>query len=372
MLKSKLLSGREPALYPADLMIKNAQFQRRCCQAFYGILIVLASATAAWARSTAAPYLSRSGDWFRSADGLRIATNILSWQDLYGSWPKNTNTTDFPFAGDRHTIQGTFDNEATTDEMRFLARAYNATNIPAFKESFGQGLDCILKAQYPTGGWPQSYPPDQQYHRRITFNDDAMVRVLLFIRDVATNQQARFGFVDAERRQAAARSFDRGIECILKCQVVVDGKKTVWCAQHDEMDYAPRIGRSYELPSLSGSESAGILELLMSLDHPSPQIIAAINSGAAWFEKSKINGIRIRVVNGDRQVEQDPAAPPLWARFYEIDTNRPFFSGRDGVKKYAFSEIEAERRNGYSWYGNWGAKILQDYPKWKSARGIKN
>ena len=65
----------------------------------------------------------------------------------------------------------------------------------------------------------------------------------------------------------------------------------------------------------------------------------------------------------------DPNAPPLWARFYEIDTNRPFFCGRDGVKKYAMAEIEPERRNGYAWYGNWGRRVAERYARWKGEAG---
>ena len=29
--------------------------------------------------------------------------------------------------------------------------------------------------------------------------------------------------------------------------------------------------------------------------------------------------------------------PTLWARFYELETNRPFFCDRDGIKKYDIS-----------------------------------
>ena len=57
--------------------------------------------------------------------------------------------------------------------------------------------------------------------------------------------------------------------------------------------------------------------------------------------------------------------PVLWARFYELDTNRPFFSDRDGIKKYDISEIGHERRNGYSWYNKDGSKVLAKYEKWK-------
>jgi PelA/Pel-15E family pectate lyase len=146
----------------------------------------------------------------------------------------------------------------------------------------------------------------------------------------------------------------------------VNGKRTVWCAQHDEVDYSPRPARSYELASLSGAESVGILRLLMSLDRPSPEVSRAIQAGAEWFEAAKLTGIRVERVNGDRRVVSDPGAPPLWARFYEIETGRPFFCGRDGVKKYALAEIESERRNGYAWYGEWGRPVAEEYARWKA------
>jgi pectate lyase len=183
------------------------------------------------------------------------------------------------------------------------------------------------------------------------------------LRDVADSHD--FAFLDSDRRKAARKSFDRGIQCILKCQIIVNGKPTVWCAQHDELDYSPRPARTYELVSLSGSESSGILELLMSLDHPSPEVIRAIKAGAEWYESSKITGIRVVWTGGDRVVREDPNAPVLWARFYEIESNRPMFSGRDGIKKYSLAEIEQERRRGYAWYGSWGDSVAENYAKWK-------
>jgi len=55
----------------------------------------------------------------------------------------------------------------------------------------------------------------------------------------------------------------------------------------------------------------------------------------------------------------------VWARFYEIATNRPFFSGRDSRKKYNVAEIEVERRTGYAWYGTWPEKLIMiKYPEW--------
>ncbi len=144
------------------------------------------------------------------------------------------------------------------------------------------------------------------------------------------------------------------------------GRLTVWCAQHDEQTLEPRGARSFELASLSGSESARILRLLMSLENPSPDVIRAVDAGAAWFEASKLHGIREVRTSGDKKIVSDPDAPPIWARFYDLDTNRPFFCGRDGVKKNSLAEIEQERRAGYAWYGHWGTAVLDRYADWKT------
>src|SRR5262249_23476136 len=163
-----------------------------------------------------------------------------------------------------------------------------------------------------------------------------------------------------DRRNACQSAFDKGIDCILKCQIKVDGKLTVWCAQHDEKDFSPRPARTYELVSLSGAESVGIVRLLMSLDHPSPEVRQAEQGAVAWLESAKINGIRVerrpdsQAPRGfNKVVIADLTAPPIWARFYEIGTNRPIFSDRDGVAKHDLAEIGYERRNGYNWLSYW-------------------
>jgi pectate lyase len=325
---------------------------------------ILACLALTWLSAAAFPKgpLQKPAEWFRSPAGRDATAAVLSWQSPQGSWPKNEDTSSKPYSGERRKLQGTFDNGATTDEMRFLARAFLATDDKRCKDAFLTGFDHILKAQYPNGGWPQYFPLSKQYHRHITFNDDTMVRLLDLLREVATADGMKF--VDPDRRHTASAAFDRGIACIVKCQIVVRGTPTVWCAQHDEVTLAPAAARSYELPSLSGSESAGILHLLMSLEQPSPEVIRAVKAGVAWFEAAKLTGIKIVKVDGDRKVLKDPSAPPIWARFYEIETNQPFFCGRDGVKKQALSEIEAERRTGYAWYGSWGDAVAKTYAKW--------
>jgi len=336
----------------------------------FGPLCLVALAPAVCALPSAAgtrDHLKRPPGWFASEEGARITSNILSWQSEAGSWPKNMDPAAKPYTGkDRaKDIRGTFDNGATTDELRFLARAFAATRGAPLRAAVERGVDHILKAQYPAGGWPQFFPPGTQYHRHITFNDGAMVRVMEFVREVSADPS--FEFLDPARRKACGDAFSRGVACILRCQVVQDGEPTAWCAQHDEVTLEPRTGRSYELPSLSGSESVGIVRLLMSLDRPSPEVVRAVDGAVAWFRRAQLKGIRVDTVGGDRVVVQDPAAPPLWARFYELGTGRPLFVDRDGVPKYALADIGSERRNGYAWLGNWPAALLErEHPEWKA------
>lgn len=326
--------------------------------------IVIASGYAG--RAQTRDYLKKDDNWFKSSEAEAITANILSWQSERGGWPKNIDVTAGVFGGKSSDLKPTFDNSATTDELRFLARVYDQTHDRRCKEAFNRGFDYIIEAQYPSGGWPQYYPPSDHYHRYITFNDGAMVRLLRFLQEVIEDEHDYYGFLARSRERKAEEAFSDGIDCILECQVKVDGKRTVWCAQHDEINYEPRPGRAFELVSLSGSESVGIVDLLMSLKDPEDEVIKAVDAAVAWFREVQIRGIRIDRVDGNKVVVEDADAHPLWARFYEIGSNRPFFSGRDGVKKYDVSEIEAERRNGYAWYGTWPQRLLEnDYPVWK-------
>jgi pectinesterase len=170
-------------------------------------------------------------------------------------------------------------------------------------------------------------------------------------------------------RKLAKNAFDKGIDCILKTQIKVNGQLTVWCAQHDEFTLAPANARAYELASFSGAESVGITQLLMDISNPSKEITAAIKGAIKWFEDNKITGIRLDKETGSDGkkniiVVEDKNAAPLWARFYDLETGKPYFCDRDGIKKNTLAEIGYERRNGYSWYTNTPEKILKKYPEW--------
>ena len=321
------------------------------------------------ADDSARRYLGKADAWFASAEAKKVADIILSYQADAGGWPKNTDTVSQPYVGDRSKLQPTFDNKGTVDELRFMARMVNATKAEAYRKSFDRGLAYVLKAQYANGGWPQFFPLRKGYYDRITFNDGAMVRVLEFVREVGRDD--RYAFLDPKVRASCRQAFDRGIACILKCQIVVEGQPTVWCAQHDEKTFAPAKARSYELPSFSGSESVGIVRLLMSLENPSAEIRASIEGAVTWFEAHRLKGQRLETTKTllggkDLVMVPDPAAPDLWARFYDLKTGAPYVCDRDGVPKPKLADIGHERRNGYSWFGEYPRDLLaKDYPAWK-------
>ncbi|MDQ3013607.1 MAG: pectate lyase [Acidobacteriota bacterium] len=326
--------------------------------------------------------LKQKPDWYGGSEAIRIAGNVLLYQRNSGGWPKNLEMAatlgekeKAELLKQKSEIDSTIDNDATCAQLAYLARVFNATQESRFKGAFIHGLDYLLKAQYANGGWPQYYPKLTGYYTHITFNDDAMINVMTLLGEIARKQLA-YGFVDEARRAKAGKAVENGIECILKCQIKVNGKLTAWCAQHDEVTFAPAPARTYEKISLSGSESIGIVRFLMSVDRPDARVVDAIQSAVAWFNQSKLTGIKVtrkpdaaQAKGYDIVVVEDAKAEPLWARFYEIGTNRPIFCGRDGQIKSTLAEIEYERRTGYGWYTDAPAKLLsQDYPAWLKRR----
>lgn len=330
-------------------------------------------------------------DWYGSADAQKVAENVLISQREIGGWAKNQ-----PY---HHTLSeakkaeyleakkmngATIDNGSTTMELRFLAKVYTKKQDKRYRDAFIKGFDYILMAQYDNGGWPQFYPVEGfdfeagapsaknvPYYVHITYNDNAMVNVMTLLKEIYSDDPEFVALkIDSGRKQKAMAAFNKGVNCMLKTQIMVNGKPTVWCAQHHYKTLAPVKARSYELESFSGAESVGIVALLMGIDQPSEEVIAAVRSARDWFEGHKIEGIKLareKKPDGsyDRRVLEDAAAPALWARFYDLNTELPYFCDRDGVKKSTLAEIGFERRNGYSWYTNAPQRILDNFPQWE-------
>lgn len=321
----------------------------------------------------------KEGIWFASDQAKQIAENVLLYQRNIGGWPKNVQMHKLLSKEEKaklltkksSTKEVTTDNGATIQEMLFLSKIYRQQPDIRYKKAFLKGLDYILEAQYENGGWPQFYPLKKGYYTHITYNDDSMVNILKLLKELKNNTNYYAIKPSNSILKGVEIAFQKGVDCILKTQYNQKGVLTSWCAQHDENTLAPAKARAYELPSLSGAESAHIVLLLMSIENPSKKIINAVNSAVSWFEKVKITNLKEeRVYNKEGKLiskKMIPAenTPAIWARFMNLEDNKPFFCDRDGIKKATLAEIGEERRNGYAWYKSDPQLVLDRYSDWR-------
>ena len=314
----------------------------------------------------------------------KIADNILMYQKNNGGWPKNYDMLAVLTPKQKKIILSskddfsvtTFDNEATHSQVEYLAKAYLVTKDERYKEACLKGIKFILEAQYLNGGWPQYYPDSTGYRKYITFNDNAMNGIMNVLHRILQNDPV-YSFVNESLKEKVRSAFEKGIQCIIKCQIKENGKITAWCQQHDNVDFHPREARKFEPAAICNCESSDIVLLLMSIDNPDKDVINSIQNAVKWFNESKIMGIKIKVINApyvkyyyhatgkDKIVVKDPAAPPIWARYYELGSHRPLFSNRDSKPVYSLAEVDRERRTGYRWYVYDPQKVLDKYPEWQ-------
>lgn len=339
------------------------------------------------------------------------ADSIVKYQLKSGGWPKNQNwlkgvspkeAKEWKKSG----IGSTIDNGATIQEMDILTRAMGQIRVMEeedylwmdrklvqkrkvlFAEAFRKGVKYLLDMQYPSGGFPQYYPPKAKpdYSAEITFNDNAMVNALRMLRDVA-GDSARYRSmqVDAETKKLCQAAYERGLQCIAFCQIRVNesgrvldfgsatwrmGQLTVWCQQHDHEMFAPVGARSYELPSYCGfGETCGILDLLMDIPDPSPEVKEMVTGAVEWLKAHAMKDVALEHFTDesgrdDIRLVEKKGAPLLWARFYDLEKCEPMFVGRDGVPHASLSDIEYERRNGYQWVSDAPKKVIDRYQKW--------
>jgi len=335
--------------------------------------------------------LRKDATWYASAEALSLAANVISFQTPSGGWSKNVDMTKAPrqpgqhYTGDNSApvkiepgdfdppradnwaYIGTFDNGATVAQLQFLAKcatALDADKGSRVRAAYLKGFDYVLGAQMPNGGFPQVFPLMGGYHDAVTFNDDAMVGILELLRDIAEGREPH-AWLGAEQRAKAAAALQRGIDCVLACQIRKGDTLSVWSPQHDAITLAPCAGRNYEMPCECSSESAELTLFLMSRPAPSEGIVRAVNAAEAWFRRTKLDADQVVQLGG----KKPPEGEERWARFYELGTHRPIFGDRDRSIHDTLTEISRERQKGYGWFGGWGNRVLQHYPRWSKTHG---
>ena len=301
-------------------------------------------------------YSKKDSSWWSSYEATSLADEMIAYQLSDGGWRK-----DMKNATTGSWNKSTIDNNATWGQIRFLASVYKATGNSKYKSACLKGLDLLINGQYSNGGWPQVFNDAGTYHAHITYNDSAMVQVLKIMLEVSQKSGA-FSWVDSSYQSKAENAVNKGISCILKTQIKVNGTLTAWGQQHDEYTLAPAAARAYELPSVCTSESAGIVDFLRSLpdSKKSADVIRSINAAVRWFDSVKIEN-RKWDWNSDKsdKVVTYSSGSTIWARFYDLQYCKPLFADRDGKAYSDVTQISQERRTGYSWYGTWCANNIK-------------
>lgn len=340
--------------------------------------------------------LDRDAGWYATPQARHVADVIVSFQTPGGGWSKNMSMAgelrkpgqhyapdnvshylgadDFDTPRDREwNYVSTLDNNATTTEIRFLARVAAATPGAAgdpYRASALRGIHYLLNAQFPNGGWPQVWPLEGGYHDAITYNDNAVTLAATVLTD-AGNGTGDYAFVPADLRKQARAAAAHALDCIVATQVIVNGKQTAWAQQHDALTLAPVAGRNFEPAALSSGESADLLVYLMSLPAPSPAVQNAIHTGIAWLNSTAIHDQQWTGTRAEgRHLAASPGAGPIWARYYNITTGQPIFGDRDRTYHDDVMELSTERRNGYQWYSSGPQHALDLYAEWSKTHPL--
>ncbi len=231
----------------------------------------------------------------------------------------------FPHEGppvEGNTKRGTFDDGTTTDSLQFFLDWWHHTGSQKDRDAVDRVGEFLLMAQYPdSGGWPQAYPPPNNYGRCITFNDGNYSNIMsaLFAMHRETG--------DVRYRDAALR----GAEGILKLQGI--GEESIWAQQYDPQTLEPAWARKFEPPGYTPAESSAVCNTLVEVfvETGDERYMEALGRALTWYEGHKLP-------NGK------------YARLYEPGTQRPVYGRRDkAVKVYDF----ADACDGYGWQGTW-------------------
>lgn len=313
-----------------------------------------------------------------------LAEKMMLYQLPVGGWGKqleDKSVVDYSLPVDKNLLRkikstgddhATIDNNATSREINALMKAYSETKNPDYLKAAEKGIRYLLTMQYENGGFPQYYPNKGLYRKQITFNDNAMINALTVLYNTAEGKND-FIAVDQKLKEQSKKAVKKGIECILKAQVLQNGKPTIWADQYNEITLQPDKARAFEPVSLATAESVGIVRFLM-WQPVTPDIERSVKSAVKWFTENDIEGYSYNVVkqNGKTvRVLAEDKNSVVWARFYDIHDNRPLFGDRDGSVKYNYNEVSEERRNGYSWFGDFAKKLIyKEYPKWLNSNKL--
>ena len=237
--------------------------------------------------------------------------------------------------GWEHTIQFdqpkrrlvSFDDNQTQSAIRFLMALDQASNLDSLPTAIQKALQMMIESQFDNGAWPHRYPEQQNYHDFATFNDGGINDCIAVMMD-AHRYYGREEYLDSLRK---AGGF------LLLSQI--PPPQPGWAQQYNQY-LQPAWARSYEPPSVCTLVTLRNINTLLDLAlyTKDRRYLEPIPDAVDWLQK-------VRLASG------------LWPRFVELGTNQPLYYDRGRIRVDSVSELQEERRTGYSYEMELGGEI---------------
>lgn len=283
--------------------------------------------------------------WYLEA-ATETAMALAYGQLKSGGW---TNSIDFDPASKaagayrngkgRGKDHSTLDDDITQSALAFLMKVDRAHRFQhsSIHDAARVGLDALLAAQFPNGGFPQVWTgpsedrpvrkaqyPDydwrtenrvKSYWEMYTLNDDLAGHV------AKTLQVARDVY-DDPRAMAALRKLG---DFLILAQM--PEPQPAWAQQYD-VEMRPIWARKFEPPAITGRESQDAIETLLAIFEATgdEKYLKPIPSAIAYLQRSLLADGRL-------------------ARYYELKTNKPLYM----TASYELTHDDAAPPSHYSW-----------------------
>ena len=249
----------------------------------------------------------RSGGWHYIYD-FAGAQSLHEWYDTVGR--NGWRLEEYQHFYDN----ATFDDSTTTDCAEFMLRLYLEKRDPRYRASLDRAIKFVLDSQYPSGGWPQRYPPAGEFSKDglpdytgfITFNDDVNAGNVDFLVKC-------YETLGDEKLLPAIR---RGMDVFLATQQ--PAPQAGWSLQHTT-DLKPAGARSYEPKSLATHTTASCIRKLIDFYELTgdTKYLTRIPEALAWLDSVKLP-------------PNTPGARGSHPTFVEVGTNQPLYIHRTG------------------------------------------
>jgi len=280
-------------------------------------------------------YRITGNKWYLSA--AVDAARALAWgQRKIGGWSSLVDVGHFE--NDVETVvrkdgRGTFDDNTTQGALAFLMDMDEVINEVWLTETIELGLAFMMQSQFDNGAWPQSYPLRGRYSDYYTFNDGAIndcIKIMLR----AHQMYGKSEYLDCAKR---------GGDFIILSQV--PSPQAGWAQQYSQ-DLKPVWARSFEPPGVCSAVTRSNIYTLVDLYlyTKDKKYLEPVPKAIDWLKTSKIG-------------------EGLWARLYELGTNRPIYGDREDGDKihYDYEKISQREKQSYAWQSNWGIEKAFEY-----------